>query len=351
MAGITNAVALCSASLTAEQIELLRRFEAKELILVLDGDDAGRRGVGRAAGALLAAAMPTRVMVLPQGRDPDEHVLAIGGERFKSEVAAAPALTEHLVAVALPAREQATFEQKVKAIAELRPTVAQVPEGLERTLLIGALSRGLGVAESELGKRLQGKAPAAKPPPPRAAPTGGAGQPDADRRARRLQMEELLLLAHLLHDPDLAHLPQSEELQAIEHVGLRQAAAQLMEGLRDGHAVSSGEVLAGLAPALREQLSDLLDRVKGQAPRAHREEFIQKCALHRARMERKEEDQLQEQLRALAGEIGARRRQVSPDDPTLRELIEEHVRLTELKRSLAAVHRPKRLGANAESVR
>jgi DNA primase len=353
MAGITNAVALCSASLTAEQIKLLRRFDAKELVLILDGDDAGRRGVDRAAGALLASAMPTRIMVLPQGLDPDEHVLAVGGQRFRDEVTAALPLTEHLVAMALPARQQASFEQKLKAIAELRPIVAQVPEGLERTLLLGALSRGLGVTESDLSKSLQGKNPAARSTP--SPPSGGVetrgARPEPDRRGRRLLIEELLLLAHLLHDPDLARLPQSQELEAIEHVGLRAVAAQVMEGVRDGHPTPIAEVLAGLTPALRDQLSELLTRVRLQPARAHREEFIQKCALHRARMERNEEDQLQQQLRALAGEIGVRRRQVPPDDPTLRELIDEHVRLTELKRSLAAVHRPKRLGTGAESLR
>ncbi len=354
MAGITNAVALCSASLTADQIKLLRRFDAKELVLILDGDDAGRRGVDRAAGALLAAAMPTRVMILPQGRDPDEHVLDVGGDGFRREVAAALPLTEHLVAMALPGRVQAPFEEKLKAIAELRPIVAQVPEGLERSLLMGALSRGLGVSETDLRRSLQGKPPVPKSSPSAPADIAGTARtarPDSERRGRRLVVEELLLLAHLLHDPELARLPQSQELEAIEHVGLRAVAGQVMEGVRDGHPTRLEEVLSGLASPLREQLSELLARVRLQEAHAHREEFIQKCDLHRARMERREEDLLQEQLRALAGEIGTRRRQVPPDDPSLRELIEEHVRLTELKRSLAAVHRPKRLGTGVESLR
>ena len=39
--------------------------------MILDGDDAGRRGVSRAAGMRSSSAgMPTRVVVLPQGEDP-----------------------------------------------------------------------------------------------------------------------------------------------------------------------------------------------------------------------------------------------------------------------------------------
>jgi DNA primase len=344
MAGLTNTVALCSASLTAEQIKLLRRFDAKELVLILDGDDAGRRGVERAAGALLGTAMPTRVMLLPQGRDPDEHVLAVGAKRFQAEVDAAPPLTEYLVSMALPQKEAASFEQKIKAIAELRPVVAQVGEGLERSLFIAALARGLGVSEDDLRKSLQGQIPAAKPVAvtPAPAPTAIArGATTAEKPDRRLLTEEMLLLAHLLHDPELARLPQSQELEALEHLSLRALACELLEGVRDGHPPETEQLLAGLSPAVRTQLTGLLERVRRQTARAHREEFIQKCALHLGHLQRREEEQLQEQLRALAREISTRRKSAPADDATLLELVDEHVRLTELKRSLAAVHRPK----------
>ncbi len=96
-AGLTNAVALCSASLTGrEQVKLLRRFEAQEIVLILDGDDAGRRGVTRAAAALLSTAMPTpgSSSSRPE-KTPDDHVLKVGGDAFKREIAAAQPLTEH----------------------------------------------------------------------------------------------------------------------------------------------------------------------------------------------------------------------------------------------------------------
>jgi DNA primase len=358
MAGLKNAVALCSASLTQEQIKLLRRFEAKEIVLILDGDEAGRRGVERAAGALLGGAMPTRVMLLPQGKDPDEHVLAVGAKRFQEEVAAAPELTEYLVSLALPQRHAASFEQKLKAIAELRPIVAQVGDGLERTLFIGALARGLGVSENDLSRSLQGKNPSRSPARSPAAPEGAPAAvataratavPKADRR---LLTEELLLVAHLLHDPELARLPQSDELESLDDLGLRTLACEVLQGVRADQPSDIAQLMVELSPALRAQLSGLLERVRAQAPRAHREEFIQKCALHQAHLERREEEHLQEQLRTLAKEIAARRKNAPSDDAELRDLLEEHLRLTELKRSVAAVHRPgaaRRVHGSAEA--
>jgi hypothetical protein len=181
-------------------------------------------------------------------------------------------------------------------------------------------------------------------PKPNAAPAAvNSARPVApgEKPDRRLLTEEMLLVAHLLHDPELARLPQSHELESLEHLGLRTVACELLEGIRDGHAAEPEQLLASLSPALQSQLSELLTRVRRQTARSHREEFIQKCALHLGHLQRREEEQLQEQLRALAREISARRKSAPADDAGLRDLVEEHVRLTELKRSLAAVHRPK----------
>ena len=43
-AGVRHAVALCSTALTAGHLQALSRAEAKELILLLDGDQAGPQG-------------------------------------------------------------------------------------------------------------------------------------------------------------------------------------------------------------------------------------------------------------------------------------------------------------------
>ena len=45
--------------------------EAQQLVLLLDGDQAGLAAVERLAGPLLAAGAAARVALLPQGDDPD----------------------------------------------------------------------------------------------------------------------------------------------------------------------------------------------------------------------------------------------------------------------------------------
>jgi DNA primase len=343
--GLRNTVALCSASLTPEQVKLLRRCEARELVLILDGDEAGRRGVTKAAGPLLAMGMPARVVVLPSGVDPDEHALAIGGEAFRAKVAAAPALTEHLVASALPAGKTATFEEKLKALAALQPILGQIPEGLERSLFLQVLSQGLGVAEADLRARL-GDAPTRATPqaatPAEARSNPQSGHSGSLRRAPPAApvdpMEEIVLVAHLLVEPTLARLPDSDVMEELAHPGLRAVAAEQIQAAVDGQPMTADEILEGLDPRLAGRVQQVMRIVLAQPEGPRREEFRLKCQGYRQRIARREEEQIQRQLAALAKEI-AQQRQSGRDAATLQPLLDEHLSLTQQKKALAVARR------------
>jgi DNA primase len=330
--GIDNAVALCSATLTAEQIKLLRRCEAREVVLVLDGDEAGRRGVFRAAPSLLGSAMPCRVVVLPPGKDPDEVVLADGADKFREAVQRARPLTEHLVRTLLPEGASASFERKLQALAELRPILAQIPEGLERSLFLQALSQNLGVPENDLRAHLHGARklaePITKPAPIR--PPKVIDQ--------RLLLEELLLVAHLLVDPELARTPESAVLEELVHQGLRGLASEQLQAVLDGAPRPNDLLLEGLDEGLRQKLEATVRLVRAESPEARCLEFAEKSKVHRARLARVEEENVQRELGALAHEIKARTTQGG--DPS--ELIQEHLRLTQQKRALGTARRQRK---------
>jgi DNA primase len=288
--------------------------------------------------------MPARVVVLPSGVDPDEHVLAVGGEAFLAQVAAAPALTEHLVQSALPAGKTATFEDKLKALAAMQPILGQIPEGLERSLFLQVLSQGLGVAEADLRARL-GDAPtrAAPPAATKAAPkTNGQADPRAGHRAPAAAptdpLEEIVLVAHLLVEPTLARLPDSDVMEGLAHPGLRAVAAEQIQAAVDGQPMTSDEILEGLDPRLAARVQQVMRIVLAQPEGPRREEFRLKCQGYRQRIARREEEQIQRQLAALAKEI-AQQRQSGRDAATLQPLLDEHLSLTQQKKALAVARR------------
>lgn len=70
--GVNNAVAPLGTALTTEQITIVKKY-AKTVILIGDTDDAGVKAVKKHGVDLLKEGLNVRVMILPEGKDPDEY--------------------------------------------------------------------------------------------------------------------------------------------------------------------------------------------------------------------------------------------------------------------------------------
>src|SRR5262249_10014196 len=96
-AKVKTAVALCSTALTPDHLALLQRLWVKKVILLLDGDDAGRKGAIRIAAPLLAAGLATQVALLPDGHDPDTFLRAQGRAGYDRLLASSRPLSAHVI--------------------------------------------------------------------------------------------------------------------------------------------------------------------------------------------------------------------------------------------------------------
>lgn len=84
-AGIKNVVASSGTSLTTEQIRLISRFTSNVTILY-DGDAAGIKAALRGLDMVLEEGLNLRLLLLPDGEDPDSYVHKVGAEKFKEYV-------------------------------------------------------------------------------------------------------------------------------------------------------------------------------------------------------------------------------------------------------------------------
>ncbi|MFY7849867.1 MAG: DNA primase [Bacteroidia bacterium] len=80
-AGIENVVASSGTALTENQIRLLRRFTSNVTVLY-DGDQAGIKASMRGIDLLLKEDLNVRVVLFPQGEDPDSYCRNLGGPAF-----------------------------------------------------------------------------------------------------------------------------------------------------------------------------------------------------------------------------------------------------------------------------
>ena len=87
-AGVQNVVATLGTSFTSDHAALLLR-RAPRIVFCYDSDAAGQEATLRALTAVRGRAAEVRVLLLPDGKDPDEYVRTHGAEAFRALVATA----------------------------------------------------------------------------------------------------------------------------------------------------------------------------------------------------------------------------------------------------------------------
>ena len=154
--GFANAVATLGTACTADHVHKLFRF-TDSVVFSFDGDAAGRRAATRALEASLPHATDTRTvrfLFLPPEHDPDSYVRAFGAEAFERCVAAAVPLSRQLLEAAGEGCDLQSAEGRARLVAQARPLIGQLPDGLLRGQIIDALALAAHVAVDTLTQRL-----------------------------------------------------------------------------------------------------------------------------------------------------------------------------------------------------
>lgn len=81
--GVENVVASSGTSLTVEQIGLVRRY-TPNIKIIYDGDAAGVKAALRGLDLVLEQDMNVRLVLLPEGEDPDSYLKKVGIEAFRA---------------------------------------------------------------------------------------------------------------------------------------------------------------------------------------------------------------------------------------------------------------------------
>ncbi len=88
VAGFQEAVASLGTAFTKHQAQRLSRI-AREVVILYDGDEAGRRASMKAAGAFYAVGLEPKIALLPEGLDPDDFLKKEGKEALEEVLSTA----------------------------------------------------------------------------------------------------------------------------------------------------------------------------------------------------------------------------------------------------------------------
>jgi DNA primase len=148
-ADVENVVASSGTALTEEQIKLIRRF-TDNITVLFDGDAAGIKAALRGIDMILQGGMNVRVVLFPDGEDPDSYSRKVGTQEFKNFLAAQ---TKDFVSFKadLFAREAAGDPiRKAESIKEIVASIALIPDPVKRSVYIQETSQHLKISESVL---------------------------------------------------------------------------------------------------------------------------------------------------------------------------------------------------------
>src|SRR5262249_7703135 len=113
--GVTNVAASLGTAFTTDQARLLSR-STKSVVINYDGDSAGIKAARRAIEYLLPQEFDIKVLVLPDGKDPDDFVRANGKETYDRLRGQAEPFLPFALKAATTGRNVANAKQKAEAV-------------------------------------------------------------------------------------------------------------------------------------------------------------------------------------------------------------------------------------------
>jgi DNA primase len=129
--GITNVAASLGTAFTDQQAKLLGRF-AKAVVINYDGDSAGIKAARRAIEHLLPQEFDIKVLVLPEGKDPDDFIRENGKDKYNEARGRATPFLRFALDASVAGRNLNNAKQKAEAIEEFLPVISAIRNNIQR---------------------------------------------------------------------------------------------------------------------------------------------------------------------------------------------------------------------------
>ena len=152
--GLENVVANSGTALSTHQIRLLRRF-TQNITLLYDGDEAGIHAAMRGTDMLLAESMNIKVLLLPDGDDPDSFSRKHSAQELKEYIEQNQ--TDFITFKIRETVENVTDPVKrSEAIGGIVRSISVIPDQILRSTYLSELSQRMGIEEQTLLNSMNG---------------------------------------------------------------------------------------------------------------------------------------------------------------------------------------------------
>lgn len=195
--GVTNVAASLGTAFTTEQAKLLGRF-TKRVVINYDGDSPGIKAARRAIEYLLPQEFDIKVLVLPEGQDPDDFIRQNGKQTYDQLRGKAEAYLPFALKASTTGRNIANAKQKAEAVQDFLPVISSIRNNLQKRETFDQAMSFFHIEDAGIKRELWNTI---------ATPSPGLTPAVTNRIARaarpKATVAERRLLELLVHDKDL----------------------------------------------------------------------------------------------------------------------------------------------------
>ena len=157
-AGIENTVAIMGTALTKSHIQALRRLTT-HIHLCLDGDQAGLAAMSKCARELEEAGFKVSIIILPEGKDPDEIYEAHGQDGLHEALKKTLKPIEFMMDFEYKMIDSQNYDDRKTYLEKMCQHIAQIQDEVDRDYYIHALSQKSGFSYDIIQNKLTGIQP------------------------------------------------------------------------------------------------------------------------------------------------------------------------------------------------
>lgn len=147
--GIENVVAPLGTALTVEQVRTISRF-TKNVTLLFDGDSAGVKAALKGVDLVLREGMNVRVVVLPEGEDPDSFARAHSSDEIRAFIADNEKDFINFKSSLFADEAAKDPIRKAELISDIVRSISEIPDKIQRSVFIKECARIMDIEASLL---------------------------------------------------------------------------------------------------------------------------------------------------------------------------------------------------------
>ena len=151
--GITNVVASSGTSLTVDQIRMIRKF-TENVTIIYDGDRAGIKAALRGTDLVLKEGMNVKIVLLPDGQDPDDFAKKHTLEQVRDYIANNEQDFIGFKTDLLLGEAGNDPIKRAKLINDIADTVALIPDAIVRSVYVKSVAAKFEIDEHILSNRI-----------------------------------------------------------------------------------------------------------------------------------------------------------------------------------------------------